>query len=178
MWSNQAEDKVYFAMHVDGDPDTTWDSSKTALDGAGEADDHINLKSVQSDGGKVYAAIKTSHTSGSTPLIMALVFDPALGTWTRKTVARVSDSHTRPIILIDDEHDTANVVMSGPTAAVHDRAERRFHLHEDRAALDAHVRDGARHADHPRRRFAGYERRHVHEAEREQHDRDGHPGGQ
>ena len=115
MWSNQNDSKVYFAMHVDGAADTVWDSSKTALQGPGDADDHINLKSVQSDGsGKVYAAIKTSHSSSSAPLIMALVFNPATGTWSNTVAGRVSDSHTRPIIVIDDEHDVAHVVMTGP----------------------------------------------------------------
>ncbi|HET9519869.1 MAG TPA: DNRLRE domain-containing protein, partial [Candidatus Limnocylindrales bacterium] len=115
MWSNQLEDKVYFAIHVDGQPDTAWDFSKTAIQGAGTADDHINLKSVQSDGsGKVYAAIKTSHSSSSAPLIMALVFDPAAGTWSSSVVGRVSDSHTRPIIVIDDEQHVAHVYMTGP----------------------------------------------------------------
>jgi PKD repeat protein len=115
MWSNQSDSKVYFAMHADGDPDTVWDSSKTALQGPGVADDHINLKSVQSDGsGRIYAAIKTSHSSSSAPLIMVLVFDPAAGTWSSSVAGRVSDSHTRPIILIDDEQDVAHVVMTGP----------------------------------------------------------------
>jgi trimeric autotransporter adhesin len=115
MWSNQNDSKVYFAIHVDGDADTAWDSSKTALQGPGDADDHINLKSVQSDGsGNVYAAIKTSHSSSSAPLIMALVFNPTTGTWSNSVAGRVSDSHTRPIIVIDDEHDVAHVVMTGP----------------------------------------------------------------
>ncbi len=92
MWSNQNDSKVYFAIHVDGDADTVWDSSKTALQGPGDADDHINLKSVQSDGsGKVYAAIKTSHSSSSAPLIMALVFNPTTGTWSNSVAGRVSD---------------------------------------------------------------------------------------
>jgi PKD repeat protein len=115
VWSNQVDDKVYFAIHNDGDPDTTWDLSKVALQGPGVADDHINLKSVQSDGsGRVYAAIKTSHTSGSAPLIMVLVFDPATGQWSSSVAGRVSDSHTRPIVVIDDEHQVAHVVMTGP----------------------------------------------------------------
>jgi PKD repeat protein len=115
MWSNQNDDKVYFAMHVDGTSDTLWDSSKTAIQGSGVADDHINLKSVEADGsGKVYAAIKTSHTTSSAPLIMALVFNPATGSWSSSVVGRVSDSHTRPIILIDEEHAVAHVYLTGP----------------------------------------------------------------
>ncbi|HEU4918889.1 MAG TPA: PKD domain-containing protein [Candidatus Limnocylindrales bacterium] len=115
VWSNQVDSKVYFASHVDGAPDTEWDASKVALQGPGVADDHVNLKSVQSDGsGRVYAAVKTSHTSGSAPLIMVLVFDPATGQWSSSVAGRVSDSHTRPIVVIDDESNVAHVVMTGP----------------------------------------------------------------
>ncbi|HSL33493.1 MAG TPA: DNRLRE domain-containing protein [Candidatus Limnocylindrales bacterium] len=115
VWSNQVDSKIYFGIHTDGDPDTTWDLSKVALQGPGVADDHVNLKSVQSDGsGRVYAAVKTSHSSGSAPLIMVLVFDPATGQWSSSVAGRVSDSHTRPIVVIDDEAQVAHVVMTGP----------------------------------------------------------------
>ena len=115
VWSNQIDSKVYFASHVDGTSDTVWDSSKVALQGPGVADDHVNLKSVQSDGsGRIYAAVKTSHTSGSSPLILLLVFDPATGQWSSSTAGRVSDSHTRPIVVIDEDADEAHVVMTGP----------------------------------------------------------------
>jgi trimeric autotransporter adhesin len=115
MWSNQVDDKVHFAIHRDGTPDNLWDASKTAIEGPGVADDHINLKSVQSDGsGKVYAAIKTGHSSSSAPLIMVLVFDPVSGSWSSSVAGRVSDSHTRPIIVVDDEHAIAHVFMTGP----------------------------------------------------------------
>ncbi len=115
VWSNQVDDKMYFAIHNDGDPDNVWDTSKVALQGPGVADDHINLKSVQADGsGRIYAAVKTSHTSGSSPLIMVLVFDPATGQWSSSVAGRVSDSHTRPIVVIDDEQNEAHVFMTGP----------------------------------------------------------------
>jgi PKD repeat protein len=115
MWSNQIDDKVHFAFHNDGDPDTTWDDSKTAIQGNNTADDHINLKSVQSDGsGRIYAAIKTSLTTSSAPLIMLLTFTPATMSWTSTPVARVSDGHTRPIVMVDEEHAVAHVYMTGP----------------------------------------------------------------
>jgi PKD repeat protein len=115
MWSNQNDDKVHFAFHNDGDSDQTWDASQTAIQGKGYADDHINLKSVQADGsGRIYAAIKTSLTTGSAPLIMVLTFTPATMSWTSTPVARVSDGHTRPIIMVDEEHSVAHVYMTGP----------------------------------------------------------------
>ena len=115
MWSNQIDDKVHFAFHNDGDPDATWDDSKTAIQGTGTADDHINLKSVQADGsGRIYAAIKTSHTTSSAPLIMLLTFTPGTMSWTSTPVGRVSDGHTRPIVMVDEEHAVAHVYMTGP----------------------------------------------------------------
>ena len=46
MWSNQVDSTMDWSMHTDGDPDTSWDSSKTALSGPRLADDHINLKAI------------------------------------------------------------------------------------------------------------------------------------
>ncbi len=115
MWSNQIDDKVHFAFHNDGDPDSAWDDSKTAIQGKGYADDHINLKSIQTDGsGRIYAAIKTGLTSGSAPLIMLLTFTPSTMSWSSTPVGRVSDGHTRPIVMVDEEHSVARVYMTGP----------------------------------------------------------------
>jgi PKD repeat protein len=115
MWSNQNDSKVYFAVHVDGTSDTTWQTSRTALIGPKSADDHINLKTVHADrSGRVYAAVKTSFTTSSAPLIMLLVRDPATGNWDNHVVARVSDSHTRPIVLINEENRTIHVFATGP----------------------------------------------------------------
>ena len=104
MWSNQSSKKVYFAIHVDGDPDDLWSPEETALPGpnvtGNYADDHLNLKSVNADGsGRVFAAIKTSLTQTNAPLIMLLVRD-LQGNWTNAVFGRVSDNHTRPIVLI------------------------------------------------------------------------------
>lgn len=102
MWSNQIASAMYFAVHLDGDPDTTWQASRTAIQGPNNADDHINLKSLQTDGsGRVFAAVKTSHTSSSAPLIMLLVLDRSSGDWQSYVYGRVADHHTRPIVLLD-----------------------------------------------------------------------------
>src|SRR5205823_2034659 len=41
MWGNQisSQDAYYFAVHHDGQPDTTWDASEFAWKGSGVADD-------------------------------------------------------------------------------------------------------------------------------------------
>lgn len=119
MWSNQssASDAMYFSVHVDGQPDTSWASSRTAIQGSGSADDHINLKSLQSDGsGRVYAAVKTSFTTSSAPLIMLLVRDAATGDWSSYPIARVADCPNRPLVLIDEENRVLHAFFTAPAS--------------------------------------------------------------
>lgn len=114
MWSNQIDSKVYFAVRRDGDAATTWETSRTAIQGPGTADDHINLKSVgATTDGRVFAAVKTSHSSSSAPLIMLLVRDTA-GAWSSSVFGRVSDSHTRPIVLLDEQKRVIHMFATGP----------------------------------------------------------------
>jgi hypothetical protein len=94
-WSNQNAQKDYFAVHRDGDPDTSW-TVETALSGAKEADDHVNLKTAE---GRVFAAVKTSKTLSSDPLIRLLVRSPT-GNWSKHPVALVREANTRPITML------------------------------------------------------------------------------
>ena len=110
MWSNQTTDSMYFGIHTDGAADSAW-TANPALQAPKYADDHINLKSLSADAsGQVYAVVKTSlndvnpSTSGE-PLILLLRLDNN-GSWTRRTIWRVSDSFTRPIVLLDTENRT------------------------------------------------------------------------
>jgi hypothetical protein len=110
MWSNQVDDAMYFATHADGDPDNVWQESRTAIQGPKTADDHISIRSLQADdvSGRVFAAVKTSlgdlqNPDLNAPLIMLLVRDQA-GNWTNYRFGRVIDHHTRPIVMIDQEH--------------------------------------------------------------------------
>src|SRR5215211_147266 len=110
MWSNQVDDAMYFATHKDGDPDNVWQQSRTAIQGPKTADDHISIRSVQADdvSGRVFVAVKTSlgdlqNADTNAPLILLLVRDQA-GNWTNYRVGRVIDHHTRPIVMIDQEH--------------------------------------------------------------------------
>jgi hypothetical protein len=107
MWSNQNDDSVYFAYHVDGQPDNAW-VLNPALQGPKYADDHINIKALQADAsGQVFAVVKTSlnDVSGDIgrPLILLLTLDNT-GSWSRRTFATVGDNHTRPILLLDNEN--------------------------------------------------------------------------
>ncbi|HSL28978.1 MAG TPA: hypothetical protein VK900_07250, partial [Anaerolineales bacterium] len=110
MWSNQNDSTVYFAYHPDGTPDNNW-FSNPAVQGPRYADDHLNIKSLQADSsGQLFAIVKTSlndvESSTSTkPLVLLLQLD-AQGNWSRRTVWRIVDNVTRPIVLLDQQNRT------------------------------------------------------------------------
>ncbi|WP_446215621.1 hypothetical protein [Micromonospora sp. IBHARD004] len=119
MWSNQAASAMYFAEHTDGTSRSTWDVTRTAVQGPNRADDHINLKALQADGsGRVFAAVKTGldddAATSSAPLIMLLARDPSTGDWSSYPVGRIRDCHTRPVLLLDSEQQTLYVFMTAP----------------------------------------------------------------
>ena len=120
MWSNQVDDAMYFATHTDGDPDNVWQGSRTAIQGPKTADDHVSLRSLQADdvSGRVFAAVKTSlgdlpNADTNAPLILLLVRDQA-GNWTNERFGRVIDHHTRPIVMIDQEHRNLYMFATAP----------------------------------------------------------------
>jgi hypothetical protein len=109
MWSNQDTRAMYFAVHLDSDPDDqNWQSVKIYNPGGDAADDHINIKSLQSDSaGNLYAVIKTSFSNSSQPLIVLLACKTnpctTLINWSAATVYTVGEDHTRAILLIDTD---------------------------------------------------------------------------
>lgn len=106
LWSNQTTAQMYFAAHVDGDPELTWNS---VIAFGISADDHINLKSVHAEpNGRVFAVIKTSLGS---PLIVLVVCENTLNhcksvsDWDFHVVyATNTGTPTRPILLVDTEN--------------------------------------------------------------------------
>ncbi|MFE9201459.1 hypothetical protein [Micromonospora sp. NPDC007230] len=119
MWSNQVQSAVYFAERVDGTTRSTWDVSRTAVQGPNSADDHINLKALEADAaGRVFAVIKTglddAGATSSAPLIMLLALDPSTHDWSSYKVGRIKDCHTRPVLLLDSEHQMLYVFMTAP----------------------------------------------------------------
>lgn len=114
MWSNQSSTGTgyRFAVHRDGQPDTTWEPSVLARSGAESADDHISLKADA--GGHVYAAVKTSLNGDSDPLTEVLVRNTD-GTWARAVAGTVSECPNRPMILVDDENDVLHLLQTGPS---------------------------------------------------------------
>jgi Ca2+-binding RTX toxin-like protein len=69
------------------------------------ADDHINLKAL---GGTVYAVTKTKFR-GSDKAGTVLNRRAANGTWINRIVSRASLEHTRPILLLDQQHNRIRV---------------------------------------------------------------------
>ena len=105
MWSRQvgdATDGMYWSVHADGAAKTDWSSPVAAVKGARSGDDHMNLKWLDASSGKVFAAIKTSFTSASQPLIQLLALDNATSAWTAHTIATVAECPNRVIVLIDE----------------------------------------------------------------------------
>ena len=114
MWSNQAPDEqaMYWATHTDGAPDDEW-VPNTARKGVKLADNHINLKALDGDpAGQVFAAAKTSNTTGADPLIELLVLKN--GTWTRHVYATVTDNPTRAIVSLDPARRLLYVFAAAP----------------------------------------------------------------
>ncbi len=119
MWSNQSKQITYFAVHSDTAGDRTWQTEEKALGGGVHcsvdcSDDHINLKADSA--GRVYAAVKTSEESSASPRIRLLVRSTA-GSWASYTFATKKYGHTRPIVLLDEQHNRLYMFATAPEAA-------------------------------------------------------------
>ncbi len=119
VWSNQPASVMYFSSHTDGAPDTSWSPSIPVIQGKKSADDHINLKSLQTDpSGRIFVAAKTSFgdlsnaSPDATQIYLAVLGQN--GAFSRYTVSRVQDDQTRPIVLIDTTHRQLYVFAAGP----------------------------------------------------------------
>ncbi|WP_307613111.1 Ig-like domain-containing protein [Pseudarthrobacter sp. W1I19] len=107
MWSRQvgnSTDGMYWSIHEDtAAPKDGWSNAKPAVSGLRTGDDHMNLKWLDStSNGKVFAAIKTSNTSSSLPLIQLLALDTTTALWSKHTIATVAECPNRVIVLIDE----------------------------------------------------------------------------
>ena len=103
MWSRQvgdATDGMYWSYHADGASSTAWSTPVAAVSGLRSGDDHMNLKWLDSSGGRVFAAVKTSFTSSAQPLIQLLALSGT--TWAAHTIAPVSECPNRVIVLVDE----------------------------------------------------------------------------
>ncbi len=108
LWSNQDDETMSFASHLNTSAPGVWSAREIAYSGSNAADDHIDFATVQDVGGRVLAAVKTSR-SGSSVLNHLLDRDPATGTWSSHTYGLGSDHHTRPIAVVDSEHQRVHM---------------------------------------------------------------------
>jgi len=114
MWSNQTSTNrgYWFAVHRDGQPDTSWEPSVRARSGAESADDHINLKTDST--GRVYAAVKNSFDGSSDPETELLVRRPDTGAWSNHLLGTVAQCTNRPIVVVDETQQTLHVLQTAP----------------------------------------------------------------
>lgn len=123
MWSDHLANTVWWATHADGKaPDANW-KLQPAMRGKGQADDHLNLKTLQTDtSGRVFAAVKTSlndYSSDPTlPQLVLLVFKPGTASFTQSTISVAGDCVTRPQILLDTQNNQVHVFQTAPPTSV------------------------------------------------------------
>jgi hypothetical protein len=111
LWSNQNDDQMYFSSHLDTLlPSLGWTPAEVAYGspGSDDADDHINLASIQDAGGRVFAAVKTSNNTSNEVQVHLLERDPVTG-WKSHVYGLGSDDHTRPIVVVDGQNRVLHV---------------------------------------------------------------------
>jgi hypothetical protein len=109
MWSDTPASQMLFSVHNDGDPTGTWSSPEVVIGGPKRAEDHINLKADSA--GRVYAVTKTKFTSAANPGTM-LHRRTTAGNWSSRAVSIASLRRTRPIVLLDPQHNAIRVFES------------------------------------------------------------------
>ena len=118
MWSRQvgdATDGMYWSYHDDtAAPNAGWTTPVAAVKGQRSGDDHMNLKWLDASTDRVFAAIKTSFTSASQPLIQLLALDTSTSTWSAHTIATVAECPNRVIVLIDESTQTLRTFATYP----------------------------------------------------------------
>ncbi|WP_326960606.1 MULTISPECIES: PKD domain-containing protein [unclassified Arthrobacter] len=125
MWSDQLTGSVRWATRTDGTSPTATSSWKVqdAVKGNKLADDHLNLKTLQSDStGRVFAAIKTSLNDTSTnqglAQLILVVFKPGTGSFSTSTIATVGDCVSRPQIILDTQNNMVHAFHTAPGTGV------------------------------------------------------------
>jgi hypothetical protein len=111
-WSNQLTHEDYFAVRRDGTPPadpSSW-TLEVAATGGSVADDHLNMK-LAADG-RLFVAVKTSHTKATATLIGLLVRS-SQGVWSGlHHVASTAFGPTRPLCLLDEARRRVHVFYS------------------------------------------------------------------
>ncbi len=125
MWSDQLAGSVRWATRTDGTSPTATSSWKVqdAVKGNKLADDHLSVKTLQSDStGRVFAAIKTglNDTSSNQSLaqLLLVVFKPGTGSFSQSTIATIGDCVSRPQIILDTQNNTVHAFHTAPGTGV------------------------------------------------------------
>ena len=102
MWSNQVDNTLNFATHLDinANAETGW-TLKANILAPHTVDDHISLK-MHVSFGKVFVAVRTNATVATDPLVGLLERDPSTGNFTFYTYSTKANDDTRPIVLVDE----------------------------------------------------------------------------
>jgi PKD repeat protein len=125
MWSDQLTGTVWWAWHNDGTSATaaaSWHVS-SAIRGPHQADDHLNLKTLQADAsGRVFASVKTSLDanggSASQPQLLLLTYKPGTGSFDSAPISTIADCQTRPQVVLESDTHLIHVFMTGPATSV------------------------------------------------------------
>ncbi|GAB5077147.1 Ig-like domain-containing protein [Arthrobacter sp. AD-310] len=118
MWSRELgneTDGMYWSFHVDGAPSAEWSAPVAAVSGLRSGDDHISLKWLDSSGGRVFAAVKTSYTSAAQPLIQLLALNGTA--WAAHTIATVAECPNRVMVMIDESTQMLRTFATYPKPA-------------------------------------------------------------
>ena len=104
LWSNQKQRAFYFAVHDDTAADDAWRvelayGQHVGGCARGCANDHISLRALPD--GRLFAAVKTANRLPNQPFIVVL--DRDRRGWASHVAGTVSETHTRPLVLLDDE---------------------------------------------------------------------------
>ena len=115
MWSDQSSGSFFFAWHRSGAPPARW-KREVALTGPDQADNHISLVRVPTDGPDIVAAaVKTSlgdvAGAGDAALIKVLVRAPD-GTWSEATASTVADRLNDPVLQVDAATNTLHLLAA------------------------------------------------------------------
>ena len=104
LWSNQKDRAFYFAVHDDTAADDDWRievayGQHVGGCARGCANDHISLKALRD--GRLFAAVKTANRLPNQPFIVLL--DRDRRGWASHVAGTVNETHTRPLVMLDDE---------------------------------------------------------------------------
>lgn len=119
VWSDQAVGAINFTSHVDGEPPEAWSTTNAVLEGAKLADDHISARTLEGpQGPTLFVVVKTSldvlpHDDANAAQMLLLELRPD-GSWWRHVYGRLDDSHTRPLLLIDEERRELYIFAVSP----------------------------------------------------------------